>query len=148
MDRKHQVGTCQSRRGKQTHFSSSKVTSPYSSKLLRGNSPFNSPYAMHYRTYLCGRDEGISNPEEFSEQFLLELGFGIDMHGEVRQGTFYILDYFGNPAVNLKYIGNFHKLEDLKPDTFLEGYAFISADMQTSNISLVPFDAIVLLKYA
>jgi hypothetical protein len=129
-----------------THFSSSMVTSPYSSKLLRGNSPFNSPQGLHYRTYLCGRD-GISDPKEFSEQFLLELGFGLDMHEEVRQGTFFILDYFGNPAVNLKYIGNFHKLEDLKPETFLEWYAFISADMQTSNIALVPFDAIV-PKYA
>jgi hypothetical protein len=115
---------------KTARFSSAFVTSPYNSKLLRGNSPFNSPNSLYYRKYLCGR-EGISSPEEFDEMFLCELGFSLDVHDEIRQGTFFILDWFGNPAVNLKYIGNFHKLEEITPEAFLDWYAYISADMQT-----------------
>lgn len=123
-----------------------RFSSPYTDKLLRGNSPFSGQNGKHYRKYLCYTD-GIEYAKDLDEEFLIELGFGIDVIPEIQYGTFTILDLFDEPNINPKYISTIHKLDEITPSSFLDWYTYFIEDVRRSNIALVPFDAVV-PKYA
>ena len=125
------------------------VQSPYSTKLNKGTSPTNDPKrGKYFSHYLKGEDGVQSAHDEISEAFLLECGFGIDIHGEVISGLSTLLEDWKVPDVNPKYLDtSFTKLDDLDVVTFTEWYKTFGFELRRYHIGLIDFDHL-LLKYA
>jgi hypothetical protein len=123
--------------------------SPYIKGYMLGQSPLTDPRRGKANDlYLWGED-GAPYPQDIaSEEFLMSLGFDVDVMDEVVAVCYDLLDNWMDPNVKPKdYDYAFHKLKTVTPADFVDWYTHLCYELRRYNIALLPFDCI-LLKWA
>ena len=124
-------------------FANQKVVNPYGSGVPTSQSPTRDTKRAKPNSKYLFADHGIMHINDLDEEYLTDLGFGLDVQESVIFSCTTLLQDYSPPNLSQKHISYLTKLDSLSPVDFVDWYTNFCYEMDRHNIGLVPFDAIM-----